>query len=259
MNWAETIEYIRKDPAYAPLVKFAYFEKDLPLNVERFMASEEWTETKKIVNNYKPGAVSLLDVGCGAGFTSIAFALAGLKVTALEPDPDETIGYGAIKKLAGHYQVTVNIAPAYFEQSELPAESFDIVYARQSMHHAGNLQNYLSEAYRVLKPGGLLFTVRDHIVNDGKEKEQFLSVHPLQKFYGGENAYSEAEYTNAMKRAGFKIERVWRYYESVLNFFPIKKWRIKAAKIKNAVLFFRPSNLKESAIPGRMYSFLAKK
>ena len=123
----ETIEYIRQKPEYAELVRLAYFEKDLPLNVERFMASDEWKETWEKVKQYKPRATSLLDVGCGAGFTSIAFALKGLKVSSLEPDPDTTIGYGAIKKLAAHFSVQVEIVPSYFEESRLPSESFDIV------------------------------------------------------------------------------------------------------------------------------------
>ena len=89
--------------------------------------------------------------------------------------------------------------------------------------------------------------------------KQFLDGHPLHKFYGGENAFSEKEYVDAMKSAGFKIQKVWRYYDSVLNFYPIKRWRINAAKAKNALLFFRPTNLNEAAIPGRMYSFLAIK
>jgi 2-polyprenyl-3-methyl-5-hydroxy-6-metoxy-1,4-benzoquinol methylase len=222
MTWGETVEYIRQRPEYADLVRLAYFDKDLPLNVERFIAGEEWKETWKIVRHYNPRAKSLLDVGCGAGFTSIAFASKGLKVTSLEPDPDPTIGYGAIKRLAEHFNVKTEIASSYFEENNLAAESFDIVYARQSMHHASNLQTYVSEAFRVLKPGGILFTVRDHIVNDEFEMKQFLAAHPLQKFYGGENAYSEKEYVDAMKRAGFTIQKVWRYYDSVLNYYPIK-------------------------------------
>jgi 2-polyprenyl-3-methyl-5-hydroxy-6-metoxy-1,4-benzoquinol methylase len=259
MTWGETIEYIRQSPEYADLVRFAYFEKNLPLNVERFIASEEWKETWKIVKQFNPRAKTLLDVGCGAGFTSIAFALNGLKVTSLEPDPDPTIGYGAIKTLAGHFNVQTQIASCYFEENNLTAEAFDIVYARQSMHHASNLQTYVSEAFRVLKPGGILFTVRDHIANNEVELERFLATHPLHKFYGGENAYSEKEYVEAMKQVGFKIQKVWRYYDNVLNYYPLKRWRMNVAKITDALLFFRPSKLSEAAIPGRMYSFLAIK
>jgi SAM-dependent methyltransferase len=259
MNWAETIEYIRQQPEFEDLVKQAYFEKELSLNVDRFLASGEWNETWKVVKKYAPKAESLLDVGCGSGFTSVAFSLKGIKVTALEPDADDTIGYGAINKLAKQFNCTISICPSYFENNDLPENSFDIVYARQSMHHAHDLDKFVAEAYRLLKPGGVLLTIRDHIVFDAKDKEFFLSNHPLQKFYGGENAYSEKEYTNAMTKANFTVKKVWRYYDSVLNYFPQKQWRINAAKLKNSILFFRPSKLNEMNIPGRMYSFIAIK
>lgn len=259
MTWAETIEYIRQLPEYTDLVKYAYFEKNLHLNVERFIESEEFLETNKILKTNIANAKSILDVGCGAGFTSVAFALNGFEVTALEPDPDDSVGFGAIKKLADYYKVKIKIAPDYFEKNRLSSESFDIVYARQSMHHAGNLEEYLAEAYRLLKEGGVLLTVRDHVVSNSQEKEEFLKSHPLQKFYGGENAYSENEYTSAMRKAGFKIEKIWSYYESVLNFFPMTKKQIQKLRFRDKVFFFRSNSLDELKIPGRIYSFLASK
>src|SRR6516165_567809 len=98
MTWEETIQFIRTQPEYKKLVEQAYFEADLPFNVERFKSSEEYQSTKKLIEEYIPlkSSTKLLDIGSGNGISSIAFALDEVQVVAVEPDPSLTIGAGAI-------------------------------------------------------------------------------------------------------------------------------------------------------------------
>jgi len=222
MTWEETIRYIRTQPEYKGLVNQAYLEEDLPLNVERFLASQEFEETRNLLQKYLPEGRILLDIGAGNGVSSIAFALSGYEVTALEPEESETVGTGAIKKLEKHYQLSnVHIVKAFAEDMPFPDETFDIVYARQSMHHAHNLERFVAEAARVLKKGGVFFTARDHVVFDEKDKSWFLEMHPLHKFYGGENAFKAEEYKSAMQKAGLNILREFKYFDSVINYYPM--------------------------------------
>src|SRR6218665_2767101 len=197
MNWEETIRYIRTQPEYKQLVEWAYFEEDLALNVERFRQSEEYKETKKLIGRYvelTPGK-KLLDIGSGNGITSVAFALDGISVDSVEPDPSKTIGAGAIRELKDHYSLeALNVYEGFAEELKFPAATYDIVYSRQCMHHAYDLGRFINECTRVLKPGGLLITIRDHVIYDEADKKWFLEHHPLQKFYGGENAFTAAEY-----------------------------------------------------------------
>ena len=289
MTWEETIKFIRTQPEYKDLVKFAYFEEDLRLNAERYRKDDEFQETKKLISSVIPlkSSTKLLDIGSGNGITAVAFALEGIQVDAIEPDPSDTIGAGAIRKLKSSYQLSnLQVHEGFAEELTFPNEFFDIVYTRQCMHHAHNLQLFISECYRILKRGGLLITVRDHIVYNKADKAWFLESHPLQKFYGGENAYSEQEYTQAMKDAGFEIKKILKYYDSVINYFPLTitakesretenkrfieellqkklgtftnvKWLKKIAEnyVKSKL---GPMN-DETKIPGRMYSFLAIK
>ncbi len=96
MTWEETIKYIRTLPGYSDLIETSYFEEDLKLNVERFRSSDEYKETLLLLQQYVPGAKTILDIGSGNGISAISFALDGYKVTALEPDPSDTVGAGAI-------------------------------------------------------------------------------------------------------------------------------------------------------------------
>lgn len=289
MTWEETIDYIRTLPEYKDLVELAYFEKDLSLNVKRFRKSEEYFETKKLLSEYTnlDSSVKMIDIGSGNGISAVAFALDGVNVTAVEPDPSETIGAGAIRQLKEEFNLlNLDIFEGFAEELKFPDGYFDIVYTRQCMHHAKNLQQFLNESHRVLKKGGLLVTIRDHVIFDEKDKEWFLKSHPLQKFYGGENAFNAAEYKLAMENAGFVIKRELKHFDNVINHFPLDKEdkirretdftdlinsivekklgvlsksqivrKIAFAKVKKRL----KNPFDELAIPGRMYSYVAKK
>jgi ubiquinone/menaquinone biosynthesis C-methylase UbiE len=289
MTWEETIKHIRTLPEFKMLVEKAYFEEDLPLNVERFRESEEFLETLALLSEYKSldSTIKLLDIGSGNGISSVAFALKGIKVDTVEPDPSETIGAGAIRKLKEHYLLTnMNVYQAFAEELKFPDNSYDIVYVRQCMHHAHDLKKFLLECSRVLKKGGILLTVRDHVVYNKQDKEWFLENHPLQKFYGGENAFSEDEYKAAIQEAGLTIKITLKHFESVINYFPLSKEIKESTESKNQdfidsvvqrklgvlskVKFIRRmaelyveskvgKAYDETKIPGRVYTFIAIK
>ncbi|MEM9982536.1 MAG: class I SAM-dependent methyltransferase [Bacteroidota bacterium] len=287
MTWEETITYIRTQPQFKELVTKAYLEKDLSLNVERFKESEEFQETLPILRQYAAKGKKLLDIGCGNGISSVAFAQAGYQVTALEPDPSDTIGAGAVRHLKKQYGLhTMNIIEALAEELQLPDNYFDSVYFRQAMHHAKDLEKFLEEAVRVLKPKGLLLSVRDHVVFGQKDKEWFLAMHPLHRFYGGENAYYPSEYKEAMKKAGVRIVKELKHFDSVINFAPIslkefeqlptqrRMQRKEHLRKKLGILAGLPflysmydwylnqkqgGILSEKQVAGRMYSYIAIK
>ncbi len=287
MTWEETIEFIRTKPEFAVLVDKAYFDADLPVNVEKFKQSEEFVEILALIKQYAPNAKTLLDIGSGNGISSISFAINAYEVDTVEPDSSETIGAGAIRKLKNYYKLdNIKIYEAFAEEIKFPDNSFDIVFARQCMHHAYDLNKFVAESSRVLKPGGLFMTVRDHVIYNETDKKWFLDNHPLQKFYGGENAFTNNEYTNAINKAGLDLKLTLKHFDSVINFFPLtsaeKKIKEKEFELlvqsiaqKKIGLLYKLSFVKtivdkivksklnnpfnEESIPGRMYTYLAIK
>lgn len=287
MTWEETIEYIRKEPEYANMVEKAYFDEDLMLNINRFSKSEEFEKTLELIKTHQPNAKKILDIGCGNGISAINFAIKGFTVTAVEPDPSNTIGAGAIRKLKEINQLkNIEIHEALAEDINFEDSLFDVVYIRQAMHHAMDLNKFIKEAVRVLKPNGLLLTIRDHVIFNEKDKEWFLENHPLQKFYGGENAFTPQEYKNAIQSAGGTILKELKYYDSVINYFPTTTNEInqkekqyyqsfklhlkqKIGFLANFPLVFElykfvkgidaSKQFDEKKVPGRMYSYIALK
>lgn len=287
MNWEQTIEFIRTNSEYDELVEKAYFDEKLHVNVERYRASEEFHEIIDYLKNLKPKASSILDLGSGNGISAVAFALEGYRVTSVEPDPSNTIGAGAIKKLIDHYNLeNLTVYQGFAENMEFADKSFDIVFCRQCLHHASDIKRFTAESSRVLKDGGVFFSVRDHLVYDEADKLWFLQSHPLHVYYGGENAFTYSEYVSAIEQSDLRISHVLRHFDSPINYYPQTKTEIILIKLQHqeklksfarnklkcfsknkflmslAMIYLnRRTNLPldESKIPGRLISFIARK
>jgi SAM-dependent methyltransferase len=216
-----------------------------------------------------------LDVGAGMGITSCALAAAGWRVVAAEPDPGDLVGAGAIRALAAQAGLEMEVLEVAGEELPTADCTFDLVFCRQTLHHARNLERLCREAHRVLRPGGLLVATREHVVSSTRQLRQFLAAHPLHSIYGGEHAYTLAAYRNALLRAGFTALRAIGPLESVMNYAPLTESGLiddvarRAARIpaggEIARLLLR-SRFRKQVLkvlsrcdrkPGRLYSFVA--
>ena len=116
-----------------------------------FHSKEFFADLKKFSWKNK----KVLDLGAGRCWTTKELTKKGAICTGLD--------------IMSEFGVGVDTAQVYFDQgykfetvvgdmNNLPFddECFDVVYSYASMHHTDNLPKTLSEAYRVLKPGGNL-------------------------------------------------------------------------------------------------------
>ncbi|MFM2136747.1 MAG: hypothetical protein RL021_2147 [Bacteroidota bacterium] len=221
-KWDETIRLLQSDAAYQDLLRNTYLDKDLRGNAERYSASAEFIEILKLLleSGFQKGR--LLDVGAGNGICSVAFARTGWEVTSLEPDDSPVTGRQAIQSMKDTYRLDgLTIVNGTGESIPFPDASFDVVFVRQAFHHAADLKRFASECLRVLRPGGILLGIREHVILNSKDKARFLEQHPMHKYYGGENAFLLEEYLEAFRTAGGYVRRVLRYFDSAINFFPL--------------------------------------
>ena len=213
-TWESAVVWLRQQPEKQDLVRAAYFDESVLEAAIRFEGSEEWRETLRILP--RPG--SALDIGAGRGMASYALQNAGWRVTALEPDPSQIVGAGAIELL--NQSASGNIVTVQEWGESLPFDdcTFDLIYCRQLLHHSRDLRRLCSEAFRVLRPGGRFLAVREHVVeNYGASLAAFLEQHPLHWLYGGENAFTMNDYQAAIREAGFRKLHVIRPYGAVMN------------------------------------------
>jgi 2-polyprenyl-3-methyl-5-hydroxy-6-metoxy-1,4-benzoquinol methylase len=92
----------------------------------------------------------ILDLGCGAGETSVYFALQGAEVSAVDISP-KMIDVG--KRLADRHSVKVDWRVMKAEELAFGDGSFDFVFGNGVLHHV-ILEPALREVQRVLRPGG---------------------------------------------------------------------------------------------------------
>jgi ubiquinone/menaquinone biosynthesis C-methylase UbiE len=274
-TWEQAVLWLKAQPENIKIVQDCYYDDPVIEAANRFVNSEEWSEVLRSISSKLPGKV--LDLGAGRGLSSYGFAQAGCEVTALEPNPSDTVGAGLIKRLASESNLKIEIVKEYGETLPFANETFDIVYGRAVMHHAQNLPQFCQEAMRVLKPGGIFIGTREHVISRKEDLQAFLDSHLLHHLYGGENAYLLSEYLGAIRNAGLTLLNVFAPYDSAINYGPQTteefyqgvgrrlgrivgnqsgSW-LSGNSIVRKVLRFYGANFLKS--PGRLYSFVAVK
>lgn len=261
-TWEDAVVWLRNQPDQVELVRACFFDDPLRDAAERYYASSEWIAIRSLLAG-RHGAA--LDLGAGRGISSYALARDGWQVSALEPDPSEVVGAGAIRTLAREAGLNIRVEQEWGESLPFPDSSFDIVHGRQVLHHARNLKQLCAEVARVLKPGGLFIATREHVISRTEDLPEFLAAHPLHKIYGGEHAYLLNEYLDAIGGSGIVLTRVLNPYQSNINLYPET---VDDLKRRIAGRLHVPASLipgfslgalgAMSRVPGRLYTFFGQ-
>ena len=216
-TWEEAIAWIRSRSEFQQLVLDAYYDDPLLSAATRYWRSEEWAAIRNILPRERGRA---LDVGAGRGIASYALAKEGFQVVALEPNSSAVVGAQAIRNLAAECDLSIDVVQEPSERLPFGEKAFDIVFARAVLHHTSDMAAACREFFRVLKPGGLLVAVREHVISRASDLAAFFQIHPLHQFYGGENAFLLKQYVGAIRAAGFGLQQVLAPFDTPINYAP---------------------------------------
>ena len=264
MTWEEAVLWLKRQPDTADLVRACFYDDPLSAAAERYWLCSEWQAVRQFLPTSPCRA---LDIGSGRGIAAYALASDGHAVTALEPDPSDVVGAGAIRQLAQVTGQAIDVVETWGETLPFPSASYDVVHCRQVLHHARDLGQLCSQIGRVLKPGGMLIATREHVISRKEDLPAFLDSHPLHRYYGGEHAYLLREYTDAIERAGLRISDILNPLETPINFYPSTRDELKARLAAKLRLPF-PRLIPDAALtlagrwietPGRLFTFIARK
>ncbi len=266
ISWEEAVNWLKSQPEQQELVRACFYDDPLTAAVERYYASTEWRAVQQLIENCRKGRA--LDMGAGRGISSYALARDGWGVTALEPDPSVVVGAGAVRALAAENNLDISVVESWGEQLPFPDNSFELVYARQVLHHARELKALCREVHRVLKPGGTLLATREHVISSPADLETFLAGHPLHGLYGGECAYLLGDYETAISASGLKLLQVLATYSSDINLYPATIAGLKE-KVEKKLCISLPETIFRRFVvpllnllhgePGRLYTFIGRK
>jgi ubiquinone/menaquinone biosynthesis C-methylase UbiE len=93
----------------------------------------------------------VLDAATGTGFTAVALARRGARVTAADITPAMLAETARLAERAG---VAVRLLLADVARLPVPQASFDRVVSRRAAHHFPDVEAALAEWRRVVRPGG---------------------------------------------------------------------------------------------------------
>ena len=267
-TWEETVAWLRAQPDQQDLVRACYFDDPLHDVAKRYQGSMEWSAVCRWLPQ-KPGHA--LDVGAGRGITSYALAKSNWKVTALEPDGSALVGAEAIRQLSREENLGIEVIEEQAEEMPFGDGRFDLVHARQVLHHAQDLTAFCAQMWRVLRPGGRLIATREHVIDQPDDLTRFQANHPLHQLYGGEMAYPLNAYLDALSKAGFRRIAVLGPFDSPINMPPddsaayrglkgvanrMLRWCAKGGMLRTPVARICT---RACRVPGRLYSFAMEK
>jgi len=272
-SWEEAIDILRDDPAHQALIQNSYLTRDIVANCTRFAASAEFAEALGLLKFHAAGARTVLDMPGGNGIATYAFASAGFDVTAVEPNPSNTVGRGAIAHVLSAAGLRANIVNAWGEELPFDSNSFDVAYVRQGLHHAMDLPRMLAQLGRVLRPGGVLLACREHVVDNYQESlDAFLESQVDHQLYGGEHAFTLTDYRSAIRSGGLDIRLELGPFDSIINAFPNTPEVLREKILQSpqgrllrkvlpddAIVALGQWRLKRQKAPGRLVTFLAVK
>jgi SAM-dependent methyltransferase len=190
-------------------------EKDYPLRVDPFLlyqkpyydpaAMREFGVALRVLQQWIPAGGSLLDLGCGPGWSSLFLARAGWHVTGV--DISERM-IEIARERAAQEQVAVDFAIADLEELSLAKRDFDGVLIFDALHHCPKYDQVVTRACEHLKPGGYLLVMEPswlHLVSPhAKEATRVYGVTEL--------GFTRFGLRRTLRQAGFR--RTWFYHDS---------------------------------------------
>ncbi len=154
------------------------------------------------------GRERVLDVGCGAGHTALAFAPLVAEVVALDMTQEMLDESARLAKQRGLANVAFEHGRA--EALPFPDGAFDVVTSRLCAHHYADPARATREAARVLRSGGRYLLVDSIALDDGVQ-DTYLNAIEVLRDPSHVRDHSASQWLGMFTDAGLEATLVTRW------------------------------------------------
>lgn len=154
------------------------------------------------------GSEFVVDMGSGAGHTALACAPHAARVVGIDVTPE-------MVQMASHLAEQRGLTNVEFRLGDVEAMPFetasvDVVTSRVSAHHYADVPKALAEAFRILKPGGVLLMV-DTVSPEDPVLDTFLNCIEFLRDPSHARDYRGSEWVRMLADAGFEPAMLERF------------------------------------------------
>ncbi len=133
-------------------------QEDIPLKSVEYHVPKEAYAKKRVADILRRVSekawlpnrmISMLDIGCGVGWSLVVAEQKGIRAQGVEPIKDAAAYATGVLK--------VDVINSLFKADLFGPEAFDLIIMDQVLEHVPNPTQMLEDAFRLLKRDGLLF------------------------------------------------------------------------------------------------------
>lgn len=123
---------------------------------------KSFARLKRLLARTLPAGGTVLDLGSGNGWLSHRLAALGYRPMGVDINTDPDDGLAAVR----HYALTWPAVLGSFDRLPLRDDGVDMAVFNGSLHYSEDIAATLAEAFRVLRPGGLIVIMDTPIYSD---------------------------------------------------------------------------------------------
>jgi ubiquinone/menaquinone biosynthesis C-methylase UbiE len=154
------------------------------------------------------GDERVLDVGCGTGHTTLAFAARAREIEGL--DLTEAMLEQGRRMAEERGIANLRFRRGDVEALPYPDTSFDLVTSRFSAHHYAHAERALREIARVLKRGGTLL-LADSVAPEEAAQDTFFNAIEVLRDPSHVRNHSVSQWRRMLTEAGFEADLLGRW------------------------------------------------
>ena len=193
-------------------------QKQFSQNAEAYVKSTIHAKGKDLTKLLEISGASksdlAIDIATGGGHVANSLAPLVNKVICYDITPE--ILKVAKEFIHGNGHLNTEFKEGDAEQMSYPDQTFDVVTCRIAPHHFPNVEKFVSEVSRILKPGGR-FLLIDNVVPEDEEEDKFYNEIEKRRDYSHFRALKKTEWIKMLEKSGLSILE-WYLFPKTFQF-----------------------------------------